>query len=144
MNMVEKVRFGLAAAWHSAFAPRGLSADRATELERAFVHLVEVDQLYLEQSLTLKEVAARLGVPPRVVSYVAWTRLGENFSGFINRHRVEAAAKALRSPDRAHTNRIMFQCGFGSESIFEREFKRCFGVTPKQYRRQFLEDQVGS
>ena len=130
-------------AWRAALAPRGMDANQAAELERNLVRLIEDEQLYLEPNLMLKDVAARLGVSPRFVSHVISTRLRENFSGFVNRKRVEAAVKALRTPDRVHLTRVMFQSGFGSKSAFQREFKRCCGVTPTEYRRQFLEAQVG-
>lgn len=139
MNAVEMLRALLA----RRFAPQGLDVLQAAEIERNLLRLIEKEQLYLEPNLMLKEVAERLGVPPRFVSNVVSKRHGENFPGFINRMRVEVAVKALRAPERVQLNKVMFQSGFMTESAFQREFKRCCGVTPQQYRRKFLEDQVG-
>jgi len=151
MNTSEMLRVRLKAlifdwprrvVWRLVPAPRGLDAEYAAELERNLTRLMEEQQLYLEPDLTAREVAARLGVAPRFVSYVISVRLGENFSGFVNRKRAEAAARALHTTERAHINRIMLQCGFGSKTAFQREFKRCIGVTPTEYRRAFLESQA--
>ena len=139
MKVTERLR-GLLAR---RFAPQGLDELQAAEIEQKLVRLIHEEQLYLEPNLMLKEVADRLGVPPRFVSHVISKRHGENFPGFINRMRVEVAVKVLRAPERVQLNRLMFQSGFMTESAFQREFKRCCGITPQEYRRKFLEDQVG-
>lgn len=151
MNALEMLCAGLDAAmrklglgaWRTAFAPRGLEAEQAAEIEHNLVRLFEDQQLYTEPNLKLREVAARLNVSPRFVSHVISTRLRENFPGFVNRKRAEAAARALHAQDRANFTRIMLQCGFGSKAVFQKEFKRCIGVTPTEYRRAFLESQAG-
>jgi AraC-like DNA-binding protein len=54
-------------------------------------------------------------------------------SKFINRIRVQTAAKLLLSSD-AQIAEIALQCGFCDQSYFTRQFSNFFGLTPKRYR----------
>jgi transcriptional regulator GlxA family with amidase domain len=54
-------------------------------------------------------------------------------SKFINRIRVQTAAKLLLSSD-APIAEIALQCGFCDQSYFTRQFAHFFGLTPKRYR----------
>jgi AraC-like DNA-binding protein len=54
-------------------------------------------------------------------------------SKFINRIRVQTAAKLLLSSD-APIAEIALQCGFCDQSYFTRQFSHFFGLPPKRYR----------
>jgi AraC-like DNA-binding protein len=54
-------------------------------------------------------------------------------SKFINRIRVQTAAKLLLSSDDPIAE-IALQCGFCDQSYFTRQFSSFFGLTPKRYR----------
>ena len=54
-------------------------------------------------------------------------------SKFINRIRVQTAAKLLLSGDDPIAE-IALQCGFCDQSYFTRQFSSFFGLTPKRYR----------
>jgi len=54
-------------------------------------------------------------------------------SKFINRIRVQTAAKLLLSSDDPIAE-IALQCGFCDQSYFTRQFSSVFGLTPKRYR----------
>jgi AraC-like DNA-binding protein len=54
-------------------------------------------------------------------------------SRFINRIRVQTAAKLLLSSD-APIAEIALQCGFCDQSYFTRQFSTFFGLPPKRYR----------
>lgn len=54
-------------------------------------------------------------------------------SKFINRIRVQTAAKLLLSGDVSIAG-VALQCGFCDQSYFTRQFSNFFGLTPKKYR----------
>ncbi|MEW6304104.1 MAG: AraC family transcriptional regulator [Verrucomicrobiota bacterium] len=56
---------------------------------------------------------------------------------FITRVRLEEAAELLKDPDRDITS-IAYETGFASSSFFTIRFKRHFGETPSEFRRQKL------
>lgn len=124
-------------AWRAALAPDSLGEEEVGRIERDLERLMDGQRLYLEPNLTVADVASRLHVAPRHLSQVIAARFDDNFSSFLNRKRVEAAASALRGPEQASVTAIMFDSGFGSKSAFQREFKRRFGMSPTEYRRRF-------
>ncbi len=55
---------------------------------------------------------------------------------YLVQHRLRLAARALRRQQHS-VARISEQVGYGSESAFSQAFRRHYGVSPAQYRRQF-------
>lgn len=54
----------------------------------------------------------------------------QSFTAFLNEHRLNAAAAALRAGDDT-VLAIAESCGFENLSYFNRMFKRKFGLTPR-------------
>ena len=84
--------------------------------------------------LTVTAIAGELKVSPRYLQRVCEGGLspGEQLRQF----RLRRAAERLRSPSwkyRSITD-ICFSCGFSSSSHFSTEFRRFYGVSPREYR----------
>ncbi|MDF2669908.1 MAG: AraC family transcriptional regulator [Paenibacillus sp.] len=56
---------------------------------------------------------------------------------FINKLRLQQASSMLMHSAKSVTD-IAFECGFHSLSYFNKEFKRFWGVTPREQRRQAM------
>ncbi len=64
--------------------------------------------------------------------------IGEKFSSFINRHRVEAAKNLLiKNPDE-NIIIIAYEVGFKSKSTFNASFAKFEKLTPRAYRQKHL------
>lgn len=87
-----------------------------------------------EPELDLALLARRLGTNTLYLSRALNDGLGQSFSEFINRQRVEAA-KALLAGD-AGVLEIAAEVGFGSKASFNRAFRAYAGCTPTAYRQQ--------
>jgi AraC-like DNA-binding protein len=74
-------------------------------------------------------------MPAKRLSRAIAEDLGENFSAYLNRKRAESAAVQLVEARDKPITTIMYDAGFGSKSAFQREFMRCFGMNPSEYRR---------
>lgn len=59
---------------------------------------------------------------------------------FVNIKRVEIAEDMLREGDELILN-IAMKCGFNNSTNFNRIFKKITGVTPKEYRREFKNNE---
>jgi len=81
----------------------------------------------------LHEVAAAAGLSPAYFSTVFKEELGESFSDFISRLKVERAAGLLVGSDLSLAD-VADSCGFQDQSWFSRVFKRYMGVTPGRFR----------
>jgi AraC-like DNA-binding protein len=117
------------------YAASGLtSADRAALYDRAREALHE-KALYLQPDLTLRDLAAAIGAPPRDVSEAVNGAGAQSFFEFVNLARVaHAQALLLREPQTRILD-IAFRSGFNSKSAFNETFKKSAGVTPSEFRR---------
>jgi AraC-like DNA-binding protein len=83
---------------------------------------------------SLREVAAAAGLSPAYFSTVFKEELGESFSDFLGRLKVEKAAGLLVGSDMSLAD-VADTCGFLDQSWFSRIFKRRMGVSPGRYRQ---------
>lgn len=118
-----------------------LSGQRA-ELSRPEQHLLMRARAVIrarldEQSLSREAIAAELGVSCRRLAEV-FTLSGDTVCAYLRRQRLESVACALRNPQFArHTiSELALRWGFGSLAHFSHRFRRQFGCSPRDYRRQ--------
>jgi len=90
---------------------------------------------YADPDFSLADLATLLDSTPREVSQVINARHGMNVAAYLNRYRAEYAAHLLSNSDKP-IKAVLFDAGFRSKSIFNREFQRCFGMSPSKYRRR--------
>lgn len=98
---------------------------------------IELQKLYLNQSLTIEGFSNEIGAPYREVSSIINNHFNTNFFEFINTHRVEEAKRMLADPayDSLSILEILNESGFNSKSAFQRFFKRLTGVSPRVFRK---------
>jgi AraC-like DNA-binding protein len=100
-------------------------------------HLIEVDEVFREEGLTIGKLAERLVGQEYKVRQLINAQLGfKNFNAFVNCFRVAAAEKLLADPGKAHLGvaEVAYQVGYGSLGTFNRAFKELTGRTPSEYR----------
>ena len=86
-------------------------------------------------SVSEMAAAAHMGESSFAKRFVATT--GETPRAWFNARRAEAAAEALMEDD-ATVRDVAERLGFGNEFYFSRFFKRHFGLSPANWRRQRL------
>jgi AraC-like DNA-binding protein len=114
----------------------GISAPDEGELDKLETRMAAVldeRRPYLDPDFSLSELALLLGAPPRVVSQFINARHGMNVSAYINFRRAYFAARLLSGTSKP-VKAVMYESGFRSKSIFNREFQRNFGSSPTEYR----------
>jgi AraC-like DNA-binding protein len=126
-------------------APEVLRAPRAAldgpaldpALAERLQRLVEVDEVFRHEGLTIRDLAERLGAQEYKVRQLINAQLGfKNFNAFLNRYRVAAAEKVLVDPTCTHLGvaEIAYQVGYRSLGTFNRAFKDATGRTPSEHR----------
>ena len=129
----------------SAIADNGLSIAEnalAVRLEQAME-----EGVWREEGLTIRILAERLKAPEHRLRRVINQGLGyRNFSAFINKRRVAAAAEAFANPDLADVPilTIAYESGFASLGPFNRAFRERMGQSPTDYRKHSLSEAFGS
>ncbi len=109
-------------------------------------HLMQVDHVFLDSSLTVGTLAQRVGVPEHQLRALINRGLGyRNFSTYIAQARIAHAKAALANPQNARTQivSIAMDAGFASLATFNRAFRALEGKTPTEFRKQALEHVVG-
>ena len=119
---------------HVKYVRSSADAAELKALEQRFETLFRDRRPYLNPDLTLGELAILLDAPSRQVSQFVNARFGMNLAAYINQCRVRDSAQLLLSAPGMPIKIVMFECGFKSKSIFNREFQRCLGTSPSQYR----------
>ncbi|MBF9220162.1 helix-turn-helix domain-containing protein [Hymenobacter ruricola] len=118
-----------AAAQTAPPAPDPLIMER---IRRALVD----DRLYQNPTLTLAELSAHTGLPPRLISFTVNAGFGRSFNDLVNGYRVAEVQRRLAAPDarRLTLLGIAFESGFNSKTTFNRIFKQVTGVAPRDYQ----------
>ncbi|GGG08332.1 response regulator [Paenibacillus abyssi] len=90
---------------------------------------------HLLEDITLTKVADALHISPGYLSRVFLKEIGENFSEYVIRNKIEYAQKLLRGTNRK-IYEISDEIGYTNPHYFSKLFKERVGVTPMEYRNQ--------
>lgn len=97
--------------------------------------LAYISEHYMEP-LTLTEVAKHFHFNPSYLSTYFTSHNKEGFSEYLNKIRIDAAIKLLRTS--APISDISAQVGYSDHSYFCKVFKKGTGYSPSQYRRKLV------
>jgi AraC-like DNA-binding protein len=104
-------------------------------LRARLLELME-EKLYLNENLSVSELAGRAGIKPYQLSEFLNRVEGTNFARFVNGFRVQEAARLLIEEPDASVISIAYQCGFNSKANFNLAFKNELGISPSEYIRK--------
>ncbi len=93
-------------------------------------------ETHLEKSMTLGELAAIANFSKFHFTRIFHAMVGETPFQFITRLRLEKAASLIVTNKKESISQIAYACGFSDTSIFSRNFKSYFKVSPSQFRKE--------
>ena len=117
---------------------RPVPEDPPTVLAKRLERLIEEDQVFKVEGLTIGALAERLGEQEYKVRRLINTHLGfRNFGAFLNHYRIREACKLLSDPTQKGLGvaEIAYRFGYSSLGPFNRAFKEIVGQTPTDYRK---------
>ncbi|PKL37589.1 MAG: hypothetical protein CVV44_14675 [Spirochaetae bacterium HGW-Spirochaetae-1] len=97
--------------------------------------LMESENIYCDEDLSLARLASLLDLSPHQLSEFLNRELGESFSTYLNRHRIEEAKRMLRQDPARSILSIAMAVGFNSKSVFYRAFTRHTNMSPQKFRK---------
>ncbi|MHA6727077.1 helix-turn-helix domain-containing protein, partial [Chryseobacterium sp. A301] len=106
----------------------------------------ERDRGFVQKGIKVEDVSQQLELPPRLISYVIKTTKKENFSSYINRLRLEYAARQINESAKLmnlSVQGVAETAGFASRQIFSKLFHELFGVSPKEYMQRVKKERDG-
>jgi AraC family carnitine catabolism transcriptional activator len=95
----------------------------------------------LENPLSTQALATRAGISVRQIERLMRETLNETPSRYYLKLRLQAARNHLFYGEIAVRD-IAQVCGFSSPSVLSRAFRDHFGVSPREFRRQFSADRL--
>ncbi|MDB5684268.1 MAG: feaR 2 [Sphingomonas bacterium] len=107
---------------------------KALDVRRAQVKAY-IKRHFYDADLSVGAIAQGLSLSPRYVQ-LAFARENITPSEYIRNMRLEACARLLRDGGEDHRSitEISFACGFNSSSYFSTEFRKHFGLSPREFR----------
>lgn len=99
--------------------------------------LMRVEKIYLNEKLSLNDVAQNLEVNPKYLSMILNNSIGKSFYEYINTFRIEEVKKLMIDPVNRNITieAIANKAGFNSKSSFNTMFKKVTGMTPKEFMK---------
>lgn len=110
--------------------------------------LERIDKVYryvlenYQQQITLEEVASVAHLSPTSFCRYFKIMAKKTFNDFLSEVRISQAKRLLIEDRDSTTEAICFECGFNNRSNFYNHFKRITGVTPVEYRRKYISENV--
>lgn len=99
--------------------------------------ITELVQAKIDDDLSLEEMAQSVKLSIGHFSHMFRKSTGQSPHQFVLRHRVERAKDFLRSPELRMLD-VAVACGFKTQQHFARVFRQVCGVSPTEYRQEFL------
>lgn len=123
---------------NSKYKNSNLSQAKSLELSTKVKELMNTQKLYLDNEISLKLVANKLKVHPKLLSQAINENLKSNFFDYINALRIENAKDMLIDPfyKEYRIYEVMYEVGFNSRSSFNTAFKKNTGMTARQFRER--------
>ena len=106
--------------------------------ERPIMAITRYLQEHLSEDISLSVLAEEFHLSAQYISQLFKSEIGVNFLAYLTNIRMERAKKLLLSTA-LPIGEISEQLGFGDYRVFTKVFKKSEGVTPSQYRRDFLD-----
>lgn len=108
--------------------------------ERVITGITRYLQKHLSEDVSLNVLSEEFHLSAQYISQLFKSEVGVNFLAYLTNIRMEHAKKLLLSTSLSVAE-VSEQSGYGDYRVFTKVFKKAEGVTPSQYRRDFLERQ---
>lgn len=115
------------------------AAEPEKQEERTITGITKYLQEHLAEDLSLSVLAEEFHLNPQYISQLFKNEIGVNFLSYLTNIRMEKAKKLLLSTS-ISVAEVAEKSGYGDYRVFTKVFKKSEGITPSQYRRDFLEE----
>ena len=117
-----------------------LDTERIKVYQNQLKQLFEVDKVFINNKLTVTDVAKEMQIPRQHLSELFSVHLNTNFQDYLNGYRVEEFIKNLQNPDYQNFTLlgIAKEVGFNSKTSFYTTFKKLKGMTPLEYKKAMI------
>ncbi len=122
------------------FQKQSLKQDDLQE-ERTILSITRYLQDHLSEEISLSVLAEEFHLNAQYISQLFKSEIGVGFLAYLTNIRMGHAKKLLLTTALSIAE-VSEQSGYGDYRGFTKVFKKSEGVTPSQYRRDFLEKEI--
>ncbi len=121
----------------SKYKSSGLNASQVELYKQQLINLMEVDNAFMDPTLSIQKVSERLNIPRQYVSEILNSHMKISFQDFVNNYRIKTFTELLQEDKYNHYTilGIAKEVGFNSKATFYSSFKKLKGVTPSEFKR---------
>ena len=105
--------------------------------ERSILLITRYLQEHLAEEISLSVLAEEFHLSAQYISQLFKSEIGVGFLAYLTNIRMEQAKKLLLSTSLSIAE-VSEQSGYGDYRVFTKVFKKNEGITPSQYRRDFV------
>lgn len=109
--------------------------------ERVISSIMRYMQEHLPEEISLSVLAEVFHLNPQYISQLFKNEIGVGFLAYLTNIRIEKAKKLLLSTSFSVTE-IAEHTGYSDYRVFTKVFKKTEGITPSQFRREFLGREI--
>lgn len=107
--------------------------NKKQNLKRAMLEYV--DNHYNDNAMSLERIADEFNLNLTYISHFFKEQIGENFSDYLTRLKVEKAKGFLQNTDLT-IGEIAIKVGYANSTVLIKNFKKIEGITPGKYREK--------
>ena len=137
MNKVLSIMIKLLMRCYSTFAePSQRTVNE--RIARQF-HLWIAEKKYCRHDMSMAEVAEEFGVSEEALSFYFSSVVGERFSSFRKRLRLEEARRLICENPDSKLSHVASRVGIPDKCNFRKQFYSVYGIPPSEWQRQCAE-----
>ena len=125
----------------SLFERRVAEEEPKEQEERTITGITRYLQEHLAEEVSLSVLSETFHLNPQYISQLFKNEIGVGFLAYLTNIRMEKAKKLLLSTS-LPVAEVAERSGYGDYRVFTKVFKKAEGITPSQYRRDFLEGNM--
>lgn len=100
-------------------------------------HIAEyIEQSYANPLLNLSQMAQDFGMTENFLYYFFRTRMQKSFAQYLEDKRLEKAQALIAENPKISLTALAELCGYANTQTFRRAFKKRYGLTPSEFKRQ--------
>ncbi|WP_158309105.1 helix-turn-helix domain-containing protein [Flavobacterium branchiophilum] len=118
--------------------------DEFNNLFEKIKNVVEKDKLFLDNELSINNIAKKINTNISYISKAINIKTGENFNNFINQYRIHYFKELLKKKDNdSYKLKYLYsESGFKNQSTFNKAFKKIENKTPSEYIKMYFDRDV--
>ena len=113
----------------------GKEIDNRKKNAERLQRIIEYIDGHIQEKVSQKEIAEQEGITTTHLSHIFASGLGISFQDYINERRLELAIRMMRNSTKTIIE-ISYEAGFSDPKYMSKLFRKRFGCTPKQFKKQ--------